>query len=257
MSRVVLWGAGAMLAAVVGLTGYTILSHDDRPTTPQPAAAPPSPSAVSATTVPVPVSTYSLPATWTEPDHWLAVPRGAGALSGLEVAFPHTTAGAIGMLVACSGFDVEGSRTLVDEELTFYRTYTAAADRSADREQRIRQGAAKTDARARAAMSLPETGPLPAGAWMRSSMVGFKLVQAEPDAVTAHLLLRNARKSGGSSPESVVYVVGTVGVVWREGDWRLDPSGGASPAPATVPEIAAPGDAAFNAQGWTAIRQAS
>ncbi|MFG2913114.1 hypothetical protein ACGF0D_09510 [Kitasatospora sp. NPDC048298] len=161
------------------------------------------------------------------------------------------------MLVASSGFDVEGSTTLVDEQLTFYRTYTATADQTADREQRVRQGAARADARARATMGLPESGPLPVGAWVRTGMVGFKLVQARPDAVTAHLLLRTARKSAESSPESVSYAVGTVGVVWRESDWRLDPSGGSSPAPEAVPGIAAPGDAAFNAQGWTAVRQAS
>ncbi|MFF2542889.1 hypothetical protein ACFVUY_10000 [Kitasatospora sp. NPDC058063] len=257
MSRAARWGAGAMLATVVALTGYTILSHDDRPTIPQPAAAPPSPSQSSTTAVPVPVSTYTLPATWTEPDRWLAVPRGTSTLNGHKVAFPHSTDGAIGMLVACSGFDIEGSTTLVDEQLAFYRAYTAAADQTSDREQRIRQGAARTDAHVRAAMGLPESGPLPAGAWVRTSMVGFKLIQAGPDAVTAHLLLRNAWKPSGSRPESISYAVGTIGVVWREGDWRLDPSGGASPAPETVPEIAAPGDTAFNTQGWTAIRQAS
>ncbi|MFF4818409.1 hypothetical protein ACFY2K_27925 [Kitasatospora sp. NPDC001309] len=203
------------------------------------------------------MSPYSLPTTWTEPQRWLAAPRGTRTVGSREVGFPHSTDGAIGMLVASSGFDVEGSTTLVDEQLTFYRTYTAASDRTPTREQRIRQGAAKADARARSTMGLPESGPLPAGAWVRTHLVGFKLVQAQPDSVTAHLLLRTAQKAGETRPEAVSYAVGTIGVVWRDGDWKLDPTGGTSPAPDSVPEIAAPGDPAFNAQGWTAIRQAS
>ncbi|MFJ4188521.1 hypothetical protein [Kitasatospora sp. NPDC089509] len=255
-SRSALWAAGVMLTAVVGLTGYTALSGDKGPPPSiQPGTNPP--ASTTATPAPVPVSTYSLPATWTEPQRWLAAPRGARTTGGRETGFPHSTEGALGMLVASSGFDVEGSTTLVDEQLAFYTTYTAASDQTPAREQRIRQGAAKADARARVAMGLPESGPLPPGAWVRTHLVGFKLIQAQPDTVSAHLLLRTAQKAGETTPEAVSYVVGTIGAVWREGDWKLDPSGGASPGPGPAPEIAAPGDVSFNAQGWTAIRQAS
>ncbi|MEV7595827.1 hypothetical protein AB0O91_00385 [Kitasatospora sp. NPDC089797] len=256
LSRSALWGAGVMLTAAVGLTGYTALAGEEgQPSSAQPGTGPPSPS--TASPAPVPVSTYSLPATWTEPQRWLAAPRGARTSGGRATGFPHSTDGAIGMLVASSGFDVEGSRTLVDEQLAFFTTYTAVSDQTPAREQRIRQGAAKADARARATMGLPASGPLPPGAWVRTNLVGFTLIQSQPDAVTAHLLLRTAQKAGETSPEAVSYAVGTIGVVWRDGDWKLDPAGGASPGPGSAPEIAAPGDAAFNTQGWTAIRQAS
>ncbi|KJS61959.1 hypothetical protein [Streptomyces rubellomurinus] len=255
-----LWGAAGILAAVVGLTGYAAVQQgaDDDASHPGTSASPP-PSATAATTTaaPVPVSTYSAPPSWEEPDRWLAAPRGTRTVGGREVGFPHTMEGAVGMLVASSAVDIEGATTTVDEHLASYTTYTAVGDQTPAREQRVRQGAAKADARARATMGAPDSGPLPAGAWMRSHLVGFKIVQARPDAVTAHLLLRNGQKAGETARESVFYTVGIVGVVWRDDDWKFDTAGGASPPAGSVPEIAAPGDAAFNTQGWTAIRQAS
>ncbi len=249
-----------MVAAVIGLTGYAAFLGSGDKSASLPASGTPlpgPPASATTTATPVPVSTYSIPATWSEPARWLAAPRGTRTVHGHEVGFPHTTDGAIGMLLASSTYNVEGATTTVDEQLTTYFTYTAESDRTPTREQRVRQGAAKADAQVRASMGAPESGPLPSGTWVRTHLVGFKIVQARPDSVTAHVLLRTCQKAGETKSESVVYTVGTIAVAWLDEDWKLDVTGGASASPGPVPEIAAPGDAAFNVQGWTAIRQAS
>ncbi|MFF2119328.1 hypothetical protein ACFVXH_18580 [Kitasatospora sp. NPDC058184] len=260
LSRTVLWGSGAMLAAVVGLTGYAALAgHDDVPAArhagPASTSSPP-----AATTAPQPAPTYSVPPTWTEPERWLAAPRGARkAANGRETGFPNTTDGAIGMMVAASAMDVEGSGTLAEQQLAVYSAYMAPADQSPTAEAKVRQGAERADAATRRALGLPESGPLPGGAFMRTVMIGVKPIQVTPAQVTAYVLMNVTDKAGETAAEKTVYSVGILGAVWQDGDWKL--SGQAIKDAAAQadrkPPIAAPGDAAFNAAGWTAIRQAS
>ncbi|MET8540254.1 hypothetical protein ABZW03_06310 [Kitasatospora sp. NPDC004799] len=255
-----LWGSSALLAAVLGLTGYAALAdHDDVPATHH-ASTTSASSPPVATAAPQPAPTYSVPPTWTEPERWLAASRGARkAANGRETGFPNTVDGAVGMMVAASAMRVEGSATLADQQLAVYSTYMVPAEQSSTAETKVRQGAERADAATRRALGLPESGPLPGGAFMRTVMIGFKPIQVAPGRVTAYVLMNVTDKGGETAPEKAVYSVGVLGAVWQDGDWKL--SGQAvkdsAPQPDRKPPIAAPGDAAFNAAGWTAVRQAS
>lgn len=265
LSRVAVWAAGAMLAAVLALTGYSALSGGgDVPDTPSggaasTASAPQTTPSASASSKPVPM--YTAPATWTEPKRWLAAPRGIRNVAdgSREVGFPRTFEGAIGMMVAASWINVEGLSTLAEQQLDVYNIYLMPADRSPTAEQKVRQGAEQVEAKERAALGLPVTGPLPGGASLRTTMIGFKPIETTPTMVAAHVLTVVTAKGGEMEPEQTVYIVGILAAVWQDGDWRL--SGQTIKALVEqrnpMPPIAAPGDAAFNTAGWTAIRQAS
>ncbi|WP_369185364.1 hypothetical protein [Streptomyces sp. Y1] len=245
---------------MLGLTGYAALVGDDGGPAPQRHDTVSSQAPPTATTAPQPAPTYSAPPTWTEPQQWLAAPRGVRkAANGREIGFPDTTEGAIGMMVAASAIDVEGSTTLADQQLEVYSVYLVPADQSPTAEAKVRQGAERTDAATREALGLPGTGPLPSGASMRSTMIGVKPIRVTPTQVAAYVLMTVIDKGGEMVPAKTVYSMGILAAVWQDGDWKL--SGQAIKDSAAQagqkPAIAAPGDAAFNTAGWTAIRQAS
>ncbi|MBV2155074.1 hypothetical protein [Kitasatospora sp. SUK 42] len=251
-----------MLAAVLGLTGYAALVGNDSDSRVQHSgvASTSSPAAPPTTTAPQLTPTYSAPPTWTEPERWLAAPKGSRkAASGRETGFPATADGAIGMMVAASAISVEGSDTLANQQLVVYSTYMLPADQSPMAEAKVRQGAERADAGIRRALGLPSTGPLPSGAFMRTTMIGFRPIQVTPTQVAAYVLVYVTNKGGEMVPEQTVYTMGILAAVWQDGDWKL--SGQATKSAIAQadqkPPIAAPGDAAFNAAGWTAIRQAS
>ncbi|WP_316528090.1 hypothetical protein [Kitasatospora brasiliensis] len=204
---------------------------------------------------------YTAPALWTEPKRWLAAARGIRKVAGgqREVGFPGTFEGAIGMLVAADQVDVEGFGTLAEQQLDSYHTYMLPADRSPTAEQKVRAGAERAEASQRAALGLPVTGPLPGGAFTRTTMIGFKPVETSPTLVTAYVLSAVTVKAGEMEPEQTVYTVGILAAVWQDGDWRLSAQAtkAAMERNSQKPPIAAPGDAAFNTAGWTAIRQAA
>ncbi|MEV7028059.1 hypothetical protein [Kitasatospora sp. NPDC093558] len=252
-----------MLAAVLGLTAYAALTGGDhrtpaaiqgsQPSTPVPSSPEPSASAK-------PVPMYSAPSTWTEPARWIAVPRGSRkAVTGREVGFPNTAEGAIGMMVAASGINVEGTTTLPEQQLAVALTYMAQEDQSSSAQERVQQGAQRTEAAARTSLGLPSSGPLPRGAFMRTTMIAFKPILVTATQVTTYVLMRVTDKAGELQEEQTIYTTGILGAAWLDGDWKL--SGQAIKSAAAQagqkPAIAAPGDAAFNTEGWTAIRQAS
>ncbi|WP_042404490.1 hypothetical protein [Streptacidiphilus carbonis] len=259
--RGLLWVTGVAVAAVLGLTGYAALSGSSHNSaTPSNDGTPSSSSAPTSSASPIPVPTVTIPSTWTEPLRWLAMPRGARTVAnGDQVGFPQTADGAVAMLVSASTVNVEGATSTADQQLAIYNTYMDAADKSAASEQQIRDRAAQTEASERSALGLPASGPLPSGAFVRTNVVGFKVIQSSPVQVTAFLLTKVSQKAGETVAEKDDYTVTTVGVVWQGGDWKLSiqASTEASQSQAQVPAIAAPGDAAFNDAGWTAIRQAS
>ncbi|MFG2821700.1 hypothetical protein ACGFX4_19995 [Kitasatospora sp. NPDC048365] len=245
------------MAAVVVLTTYSALTSDEQ----LPAATAP-PPAVSASLSPKPMQSYTIPSTWTEPVRWSALPQGSGkAANGRPVGFPATTDGAMGMVLAASSIRMSGTRSLTDEHLALYDAYMPRSDRSPDRELKVRQNAAQAEAGYRKSLELPSTGPLPSGVFVQADMVGFRIIKTTPDEVLAYVVTRLSLRPGELKPESLAYQVGALGVSWRDGDWKFSISSaehlkeqlGNSPLPA----IAAPGDAAFNTLGWTAIRQAS
>lgn len=255
------WLAGAALAAVLALTGYAVLAGGDD----DGQAAGKSretPSSASSTATSGPASGYTQPDEWSEPERWTALPRGAETDErGSETGFPHTTEGAVAMAAAANTTSIEGDRGTVDEQLRLYHSYVAEADRSDENAEQIELTAIETDKSLHREMGVKAGAPLPSGAYMRSTVIGYKVVTASENEVAVWLLFRTAQKAGETARESIAYGRILNAVVWEDGDWRL--SGAATQRALRVvresdkPKMVAPGDAAFNEAGWTAIRAAS
>jgi hypothetical protein len=247
--------AGA--AAVAGvLTAYSALTGDHHRHSSRPAAHN-SRGTVSA--APSPAPTYTVPADWTEPTRWAALPRGKHTRHGRPVGFPHTVFGAVAMLAAASSTSEEQDRTAVDEQLAIFDTYISAKERTAENRAKVKAGARREYQHLTSSLGLPAGGDLPPGAYVRTSLIGYKVIRASHNKVSAYVLTNLARKAGELAKERVSYTVAVLAVEWKGGDWKLSSSASAAVAEhaGSVPAIAAPGDAAFNAAGWTAIRQAS
>lgn len=247
--KALLWTTGGVAAIAVVLTGYAFLHgggggdsdhRDARPTTAAPATHDLGPSIAP---------TYTVPPDWTEPVRWAALPRGARTdARGHQVAFPHTPEGAAGMMLAANSTSIDSGHSAIDVQVAIYQSYMSEEDKSPAIESKVRTRAAAL-------------GPFPAGAYVHTTVVGYKIISSSPDQVSAWLLTRSARKEGETQAEQVSYSTAVLAVEWQSGDWKLSteasqaasdqvPQGG-------QPAIAAPGDVAFNSAGWTAIREAS
>ncbi|MGY5099484.1 hypothetical protein [Streptomyces sp. 900105245] len=253
-----LWAAGVALAAVLGITGYLALGSDsDSPE--QGKGGTTNPTASGA---PSAAPTFSVPDDWTEPERWAALPRGERTDKyGSPVGFPHDLKGAVAMFAAAEGTDITEQKTVVDEHLRVYNSYMSAADRSADNAEVAELGAQKTDKEIHRQMGVKPGGPLPSGAYVRTTVVGFKVIKSSPDEVSAWLLSRVAQKAGETKKEEVSYTGRLMAGRWEAGDWKLSTKVALAavrePGGQSAPKGAAPGDKNFNAAGWTAIREAS
>lgn len=250
---------GVAAAAVLALTGYAMFSGGDGDSPNQGKGGSASPGASGSAS---PSSTYQAPSDWTEPERWAALPRGERTNSrGSEVGFAHTAEGAVAMMAAANTTAVEADTSNVDEQLRIYYSYIAKADQSSDNAEQIELQALQTDKSLHQQMGVSASAPLPSGAYIRSNVVGYKVIKKSPDEVSVWLLSRVVQKSGETSKESSSYTRVVNGAVWEDGDWKL--SGAATKTALataeqeTQPKMVAPGDAAFNAAGWTAIREAS
>ncbi|MFC7841901.1 hypothetical protein [Streptomyces sp. NPDC057382] len=251
------WFAGAALAAVLALTGYAVLNGGDDDADAGKGGSTPS---ASVSAPPGPSASYEQPDDWTEPTRWVALPRGKRTDDrSSEVGFPHTTEGAVAMAAAANTVAMEADRDTKDEQLRLYYSYVSKVDQSDENAEEIELAAIETDKILHKELSAPVGEPLPPGAYMRSSVIGYKVIRESDDEVSVWLLARSARKGGETAKESVEYARILNAVVWEDGDWKL--SGAATQralnANPTKPKIVAPGDAAFNEAGWTAIREAS
>lgn len=254
-----MWLAGFVLVAVLALTGYAVLSGgDDGGDTPADKAK----ASASAAASPGPSATYAPPADWTEPNSWAALPRGKRTDDhGSQVGFPQTAEGAAAMMLAANTTDIEGSKSNVDEQLRIYRSYIGKADQSSQTAEQIELNAQASDKDLATQMSVSPGQPLPSGAYVRSTVVGYKFIKKSDSEVSAWLLSRVVQKNGEMAKEDTSYTRTLAGAQWQDGDWKLT---GDATARAqqdvqgqAQPHIVAPGDADFNTAGWTAIREAS
>ncbi|MBX7471208.1 hypothetical protein K1Y80_34685 [Streptomyces sp. MAG02] len=251
------WLAGAALAAVLALTGYVALSGDDDGDT----AAKPGPSA-SASGSASPGPTYAPPEDWTEPDQWSALPRGKRTDDrGSQVGFPKSTEGAMAMMVAANATAVEGEKSNANEQLRIYHSYIGKADQSATNAEQIELNAQASDKALAKQVGVSPGQPLPSGAYVRNTVVGYKIIKKSDTEVSAWLLSRVVQKNGEMDKEKGSYTRTLAGAQWEDGDWKLTGDATAR-AQSDVqgqaqPRIVAPGDADFNGAGWTAIREAS
>ncbi|MFF6903411.1 hypothetical protein [Streptomyces hydrogenans] len=255
-----MWIAGAALVIMLVLTLYAVLrGAGEDPKTETPAKGGASPS-VSGTASPAP--TYEQPEDWTEPERWSALPRGKSQdEQGSPKGFPKSAEGAVAMMAAANASRVEGDHGIVDEQLRTYRAYMGAEDTSETIAEQIELAGIEADKRLAREMGIRPGQPLPAGAYLRSHVVGYQIIEESGAEVSAWLLVRQVQKSGEMSPEKGSYLRTLVGAQWMGGDWKMTADATARAQEAmegkSDPEMVAPGDEAFNAAGWTAIREAS
>jgi hypothetical protein len=255
------WIAGVALAVVVALTGYAMLSGggDDKS---KPTAKDSPTAAASAPSTASPTGTYAEPEDWTEPDRWVALPRGQRTDSGgSSVGFPKSTDGAVAMMVAANQTAIQGSTSNVDEQLRIFHSYIDKPEQTSQYADQIKQQATQSDANLAEQMHVQPGQPLPSGAYLRSAVVGYKIISESPTEVSAWLLSRVVQKNSEMAKEATSYTRTLAGAQWMDGDWRLTGAATLRARQAVQdkaqPDIAAPGDPAFNSGGWTAIRQAS
>ncbi|MEV6424968.1 hypothetical protein [Streptomyces sp. NPDC051662] len=253
-----MWFAGVALAAVLALTSYAVLNGDDEGAdTPAKGG-----SSASASAAPSPSASYAPPDDWTEPSQWAALPRGERTDErGSQVGFPKSTEGAVAMMVAANTTAVEGEKSNVDEQLRIYHSYIGKADQSSENAKAIELNAIDSDKAFAKQMSVEAGQPLPPGAYVRSAVVGYKVIKKSDTEVSVWLLSRAVQKAGEMTKESGSYTRTLAGAQWEGGDWKVT-SVATERAQQAVqgqlqPEMAAPGDPEFNTSGWTAIREAS
>ncbi|GHB76113.1 hypothetical protein GCM10010331_75000 [Streptomyces xanthochromogenes] len=256
------WAAGGVAVAVLALTAVAMFNGSDGGGDDGAAGKKASASA-GRTASGAPAPTYTMPDNWTEPAKWAALPRGERSDKyGSQVGFPHTAEGAMGLALAANSTAVQaGGRSAVDERLRTYNSYLATADRSTQAAKAVELGGIDVDKDFHQQAGVTPEQDLPSGAYMRNTPVGYKVIKAAPDEVSAWLLARVSTKTAETAKESVTYTVTVVGVRWEAGDWKLSVETTAKAQDQAqgqaAPEAVAPGDAAFNAAGWTAIREAS
>ncbi|WP_330335805.1 hypothetical protein OHS33_39420 (plasmid) [Streptomyces sp. NBC_00536] len=253
------WAAGVLLAVVILLTGYAALVGDgDEAQTPAKGGGA-SPSVSGAAS---PEATYAPPQDWTEPQRWTALPRGQRTDDrGSQVGFPHTAEGAVAMTAAGNTTRVEGDHSTVDEQVRIYNSYLGKGDQSAQAAEQIKLNAQASDKTLAQEAGVPAGQPLPSGAYVRTHVVGYKVIKKSADEVTVWLLARVVQKAGETAEEKGSYTRTLAGAQWQDGDWKLTAAATIRAQQDTVgqsePAMVAPGDDAFNDAGWTAIREAS
>lgn len=256
-SKGIVVATGVAAVAVLALTAYAMSSGDDGGSDQGKGGASPGASGAAS-----PSATYQAPEDWAEPERWAALPRGERTDSrDSQVGFPHTTEGAAAMLAAANTTAIEATTSNVDEQLRIYNAYVSKTDQSSQNAEQIELQAQQTDKSLHKEMGVSAGQPLPSGAYVRSNVVGFKVIKESTNEVSMWLLSRVVQKDGETAKEQSSYARVVNGAIWEDGDWKL--SGKVTQAALesaqkeTQPTMAAPGDAAFNAAGWTAIREAS
>ncbi|MDX2394936.1 hypothetical protein NJL88_33695 [Streptomyces sp. DK15] len=256
-----MWLAGIATAAVLALTGYGLLSGDggDGEGAAQGKAPAASPGASQG--VPSPAASYEQPKDWTEPQRWAVLPRGQSTdAHGSKVGFPHTKEGAIAMMLAGSNTAIGDGKSAVSEQLRVYRSYFAKADQTPEATRLTEEMGQSLDESLAKQMG-GKPGKLPPGAYMRTTAVGFKVVKQSENEVGIWVLSLAVGRGGETEQETSAYTRNLYAAQWTDGDWKATIAATQRVRQETglqgAPEIVAPGDAAFNQAGWTALREAS
>ncbi|MFF5338499.1 hypothetical protein [Streptomyces sp. NPDC013181] len=256
-----LWAVvGVVLFAVVVLTVYVMVTGGEDQEDKTPARGGAGSSASPAASASPSESSYAPPDDWTEPARWVSLPRGRRTDEhGNVVGFPHTVEGGVAMAAAANTTRIEGETSSVDEQMRLYSSYLAQSDRTPEGREYTKKIAAKLDRQLEKDSGAPSGGPLPAGAYMRNHVIGYKIIESSDDEIALWVLARATQKNGELAKESGSYTRTVIGIRWEDGDWKLSAEVTAramSKSPAK-PKIVAPGDEAFNQAGYTAIREAS
>ncbi|MEV0990962.1 hypothetical protein [Streptomyces sp. NPDC049949] len=241
----------ALVAAVLALTGYAMVSGD---------GSTPDSGKAGATASASPSDGYAPPPDWTEPARWAALPRGARTDErGMEVGFPHTTQGAVAMMASSNSTALQGAYDNQQAQLRIFASYLIAADRTEPNREAVELAGIDADKQVRRSLGLPAGSDLPPGAYVRTRVVGFKIISESADEVAVWLLSRVTMKAGETQKETGSYMRSVVAAQWADGDWKTSLAAYTRAVAASEPQpaIAAPGDPAFNSSSWNAIREAS
>ncbi|MFD4371093.1 hypothetical protein [Streptomyces sp. NPDC058486] len=254
------WIAGTALAALLALTGYSLLGDEGDEASVSGKGG--TPSQVTGSPTGPPPTSYDVPEDWTEPERWTALPRGERVdEQGNQIGFPHTREGAVALLAATNNHSAEGEHSLGDEKNRLFHAYVSPEDQTAENLRKLAEMTRKTDERTARRMGVEAGQPLPAGAYIRTVTIGYKIYVASDDEVVAWVLARTVEKTGETEQESSAYIRGILAARWENDDWKMSGAVSRRFVPEATsrpgPKIAAPGDAAFNREGWTAIRAAS
>ncbi|MFF1560935.1 hypothetical protein [Streptomyces sp. NPDC058279] len=164
------------------------------------------------------------------------------------------------MALSCKTTVGDG-RTNVDEQLRVYHSYLAKSQQTPELTAQFREQAAVLDKSMAEEMAGPGHKTLPAGAYLRTTVIGFKVIKKTDDEVSVWMLTRGAHKNNATAKEEITSTSTASAAQWIDGDWKLTREAGkranADTEDQKAPDIAIPGDEAFNTIGWTAIRSAS
>ncbi|MFJ4622557.1 hypothetical protein [Streptomyces sp. NPDC088812] len=245
---------------MLALTGYVVLGgSDDGGSDAAGKGGATASASNSATASPVP--DYTEPGDWTEPERWVALPQGERTDTyGSEVGFPHTTEGAVSLLVTSTNGSVEPGHSTVDVQMRLYRSYMSADDRSDENVEKIEKGAQETDKKLHQQMGVSADSELPSGSYVRTTVIGFKVIQAADDEVSTWMLAKVVTKKGELEKETAEYIRVLMAARWETEDWKLSTQASVQASQqvgSDKPGMAVPGDEKFNEYGWTAIREAS
>jgi hypothetical protein len=246
--------------AVLALTGYAALSGSDDDGSESAGKGGATPSASSSATA-SPAPAYTTPDDWTEPKQWAALPQGSRTDKyGSEVGYPHTAEGAVAMAVNATNTNVEPGHSALDGQMRVYHSYISSADQSEEAAKQIEQAGQQTDTKVHQQMGVAADSPLPSGSYVRTTVIGFKVLEKSDDEVSVWLLGRVVTKKGELEKETSSYIRTLMAARWEAGDWKLSGQATAralQQAGSNKPGMAVPGDEKFSEYGWTAIREAS
>lgn len=257
-NKVMMWAACGVAAVVIALTLVAVLAGGGEEKERE------SKGGGDRSTSPSQGPSYGPPEDWTEPEKWAALPRGKRTDDhDNQVGFPHTAEGAVAMLASANSTEVKSGHTMVDEQLEIFDSYMGKVDRTAENREKVKASAARSDRALRQSMKIPGEGAMPAGAYVRATVIGYKVIESSDDEVSVWLLSRVTGRTAETAKESGSYTRNVLAAHWDgDGkDWKMT-TDATKKAVAAIkgqqrPTLAAPGDAAFNRAGWTAIRQAS
>ena len=151
----------------------------------------------------------------------LQVVQGKQEINGVQLGFPHSTAGAVS---AADAFMTEIGSTLDPDRASAVMRLVADPS-AAGGPQQAAQGAIND----RKDLGLPATGPVPSGTSLAIEPVEYQVRDITPDKVEV-LLLCDSVTTQPSRGTQTSYGVFPVQTHWNAGDWRIMPAPGGSEA---------------------------
>ncbi|MBO8203189.1 hypothetical protein JW613_33650 [Streptomyces smyrnaeus] len=201
------------------------------------------------------------PKDWTEPKKSAALPHGKRTVGGDPVNFPHTTKGAVAMLKEAAEVRVEKDHYFTDVQLRLLHRYQVEGEQTAENARKIKTKTEKKDAKLRRKAGVKKGEPLPREVSLHVDVVGYKIVSASPDSVSAWLLTREAAKDKDHKKAVTSWSRQLSVARWEKGDWKVSIADTfhamQNQKEEDTPAAVALGKPGFNKAGWTAIRGAA